>query len=220
MEKNDDVRGTLDEMIINKRGLYEGDLIKYFKVIFFKAQNLNLPYHNFRHMMHVTWLCYEACSFYSNILSNREMRNLLIAAMFHDFDHLGRLGNDDINIMIAIRGLQKHILTEDSPYINEIEDLIRATEYPYKKIEGKLSLCKQIIRDADLSQALNPTWLQQVVFGLAAEWKKLPFEVLKGQDTFQKNLKFYSDWAKTKWPQELINEKCEEAARLIQILED
>lgn len=63
------IRGSLDQLINNKYNLYEGNLRAYFQIIFHKAKNLNNPYHNFRHMMHVTWLSYLACKYYSDVLS-------------------------------------------------------------------------------------------------------------------------------------------------------
>src|SRR5437899_12891226 len=84
-----EVRGILPQIVRNDQDLYEGDLSHYLKVIFNHAINLNNPYHNFRHMFHVLWLCHEACKFYADGLTKRDKRNLLIAAVFHDFDHLG-----------------------------------------------------------------------------------------------------------------------------------
>src|SRR5580704_3760633 len=84
-----EVTGDLPEIIGNEKGLYEGDLIFYFQTLFFRSSNLHNPYHNFRHMLHVLWLCYKACLHYEKKLTPREMRNLLVAALFHDFDHPG-----------------------------------------------------------------------------------------------------------------------------------
>lgn len=219
MKPKKDIQGSLYSIITNADGLYEGNLIKYFQIVFYNAKNVHKPYHNFRHMMHVVWLCHNACNFYSKTLNKREMRNLLVAAMFHDFDHTGKLVEDTQNIAIALEGLNKYILPEDKPFLQDIEYLIKATQYPYKTPSSELTLSGQIIRDADLSQALNPTWLQQVVFGLAAEWKKTPLEVLKGQGAFHQSFKFATGWAQKLWPQELIEEKIDEATKLLEILE-
>ena len=69
---------------------------------------------NFRHTLHVLWLCQKACRYYQKTLTPRQMRNLLIAALFHDFDHPGHphpgeQDPDRINIRIAIAGLRRHI---------------------------------------------------------------------------------------------------------------
>lgn len=219
MSEDNSIRGSLDLVVNNEENLYEGNLRKYFKIIFLKAKNLNNPYHNFLHSMHVTWLCYQACHYYSNVMSKRDMRNLLIASMFHDFDHRGTVGPDILNIERAVQGLNAHVLLEDKPYLKEILEIIQATEYPYKTSSSTLDLSLQIMRDADLSQSLSSTWVQQVIFGLAAEWNKTPLEVLKSQINFHQNLKFNTIWAQEKWTAEEINKKLNETQNLIDILE-
>lgn len=150
-------RGSLPEILRNDENLYLGNLVYYFGVVWRQAQNLQKPYHNFRHMFHVLYMCYQACVFYADELSPREMRNLLIAAMFHDFDHSGMMGNDDLNIERAIRGLRKHLLSEDQPESENIAGLIRATEYPYKvPSENLCGLLAPILRDADMSRVSAP----------------------------------------------------------------
>jgi hypothetical protein len=76
----------------------------------------------------------------------------------------------------------------------------------------------QIIRDADLAQALSSAWIQQVVFGLAQEWELSPLEVLKGQGSFLTGLSFSTYWAQQLFPQELIQAKIEEVEQLLQLL--
>src|SRR5215470_15394923 len=90
----------------------------------------------------------------------RQMRTLLIAALFHDFDHTGRphRGEEDpdgINIAIAISGFRRYLASDDHARMPEIEALIEATHFPYKVDSDKLDLLGKIIRDADLAQALN-----------------------------------------------------------------
>lgn len=209
---------SLPEIIQNKNGLYEGDLKCYFKIIFYRAHNLLNPYHNFRHIFHVVGLCYQACIFYEKELSPREMRNLLIAAMFHDFNHPGRMGNDDLNIELALRGLREYILTQDAPFIEGIEYLMKATEFPHKKLaEGSLEA--DIIRDADLGQVFSVAWIQQILFGLGAEWNKNPLEILKMQVGFIAGLQFSTEWGKQMFSPEEIQKKLAEVDGLIQILD-
>lgn len=212
------VRGSIDQVITNEGDQYEGNLVKYFQCIFHHAKNLNNPYHNFRHMMHVTWLCHQACIYYGDDLSKRQKRNLLVAAMFHDFDHRGTTGPDILNIRLAIQAFEKYVLPEDRPFMDPIIALIGITEFPYKVTEG-LDLCSQIMRDSDLSQALNSVWLQQVIFGLAAEWNRTPLEILKAQNNFHRSLNFYTAWARDNWPKEEIEKKIDEVNKLIEILE-
>lgn len=207
-----------------KKCFYEGDLILYFRVLFFKASNLNNPYHNFRHSLRVLWLCYNACRYYHNELTPRQMRILLVAALFHDFDHPGHAhpGEEDpdrINIEIAIAGLRRYIAPDDRALLPEIEAVIEATHYPYKIGGNELDLLGKIIRDADLAQALSPVWIQQIVIGLAQEWEMKPLEVLRAQASFLAALPFNTRWARELFPQQLIDAKIDEAAKLLQLLE-
>ena len=173
-------------------------------------------------MFHVFWLCYEACKFYikhGSSLTPRRIKNLLLAAMFHDFDHSGRLGDDDLNITRAIRALERCILPEDKPWLEEISHMMRVTEFPYVIADEKLNLYEQIIRDADMSQSFNVAWVQQVIFGLASEWNKKPIEVFKLQEPFINGIKFRTEWTRQTFPQEVIVAKIAEAKGYIQLLE-
>ena len=213
-------RGDIPAIIRNRNGLYEGDLIHYLQVVFTKAKNLDNPYHNFRHMLHVTWLCYRACEYYLGRISPREMRNLLIAALFHDFDHRGVAGDDSVNIALAIKALNQYLLSEDRKYFDEIVAVIKATEFPHKIPAAELKLCGRILRDADVAQALEPTWLYQVIFGLAAELEKTLIEMLKIQEQFLSGLNFSTDWARKQFPVSSIKEKEQEIKELIGLIEE
>lgn len=218
----DSVRGSLPQIFRNDAGLYEGDLIPYLKAVF-TAPNTDHPYHNFRHMLHVTFLCHDACAFYRDVLSPRQMRNLLIAAAYHDFDHCGMRGDDATNIARAIAALERDILPIDRPHLSDIGDIIRATEYRPQDNPPRIEagdLCAQILQDADLGQSFSVAWMQQVVFGLAAEWNMPPIAVLRMQEGFHRSLRFNTEWARAKFPQEVIDEKIREATELLQLLDD
>jgi hypothetical protein len=211
--------GQIPSIIRNDEGLYQGNLIRYFQVVFFKAQNLENPYHNFRHMFHVLWQCYNACLFYRGVLTPRQVRNLLIAAIFHDYDHCGLMGNDDLNIARSIRELEKYVLPEDRESLSDIIALICATEFPYKIPSDKLDLCGLILRDADMTQALCPAWVQEVIFGLGSEWRKAPIEIFRMQEGFLRHLKFHTEWAKKLFPQAEIDAKISESQEYLNLLE-
>jgi hypothetical protein len=149
---------------------------------------------------------------------------LLIAALFHDFDHPGHphpgeQDPDRINIRIAIAGLRRHITADDRASLREIEALIEATHYPYRTAGEELDLLGKILRDADLAQVLSPVWIQQVVIGLAGERGVKPIEVLKAQAPFLDTLSFHTRWARQMFPQELIKAKIGEAEKLVRLLE-
>ena len=52
-------RGSLPEIIRNDHRLYQGNLTAYFQVIFNYGQNLQHPYHNFRHMFQGNFLIFS-----------------------------------------------------------------------------------------------------------------------------------------------------------------
>ena len=152
------------------------------------------------------------------------MRILLIAALFHDFDHPGHPhpGEEDpdrINIEIAIAGLRRYIAPNDRPLLPQIEAVIEATHYPYKIGGNQLDLLGKIIPDADVAQGLSPVWIQQIVIGLAQEWEMKPLEVLRKQASFLAALPFNTRWVRELFPQQLIDAKIDEAARLLRLLE-
>ena len=213
-------RGSLPRIIRNTDRLYEGNLIAYFRIVFGKANNLRNPNHNFRHLMHVLYECYQACVFYKGELSPRQMRNLLIAAMFHDFNHSGKRDKDSEQVRRAIKALQHHALPPDQEHLPDILDLVCWTEYPYEIRTASLPLGAQILRDADLSQAMSVAWIQQVVFGLAEEWDISPIEVLRRHEKFLVSLRFATAWAQETFPEEAIDSKIMEAQELLALVEE
>ncbi len=209
------------DVVRNKANLYHGDLTHYFRVVSSKAQNLQRPYHNIRHMLHVTVACYRACEYYKyKRMERRGMRNLLIAGLFHDFNHSGMYGADDLNLERAVRGLKECILPDDEPFCDEIVGIMRPTEYPYKLPTKDISFLAQILRDADVCQALSDVWIQQVVYGLGAELGKSPEEMLKAQLVFLGNLEFHTGWGKDAFPKELITRRIGETEDLLDLLKE
>lgn len=221
MRKNKEFVGSLPAIVKNDEGYYLGDLRYYFKILFTKAQNLNNPYHNFRHITHFLRLSFDAIRFYLNdsrMGSLRQRRNFLIASIFHDFDHTGKAGPDIINIERAVKAFKTYCHPDDIDYQDEIENLIRSSEYPHKSSTEKISLHAQLMRDIDLTQAISSAWIQQVVFGLAAEQGKQPIELLKAQETFCNNLKFSTAWAKQKFTTDILAGKIQEVREFVEIL--
>jgi hypothetical protein len=212
------VTGDIPAIIRNTAGVYGGNLVRYYQIVFL-APNVDHPYHNIRHMLHVLWLCWQACQFYDfEILPLRLRRNILISALFHDFNHTGLAGNDDVNIERAIAALKTHILPEDYDWFDEIRGLIEPTRFPYVVPSEELSLAAQIVRDADLCQAFSPAWLRQIIFGLAKEWGMTPLEVLQAQEPFLNSFHLQTEWARQTFPPEVIEEKIAEAKEHIDIL--
>ncbi len=212
---------NLPLLLDNPFNLYEGNLVHYYQVILFRAQNLKKGYHNFRHMFQVAFNCYEACEFYQEnakqLLSPLEMRKLLVAALFHDFDHSGLFGHDDLNLKRAVRGFEKHVQECDKPFIGEIGSIMWETKFPYENEVDDLPLVSKIIRDADMGQTFSEAWIQQVIMGLSEEWNMAPIDVLKSQPKFLSELRFHTSWGQKKFPQSVIDRKIAESQALIEM---
>jgi len=172
--------------------IYKGDLYHYFRFLLTASSNNN-PYHNLVHSCYVLEKTYEA-ALYSGLFS-RNVRNLLIAAMFHDYGHSGKIGHEDKEIEKALYFLREIILPEDKSYTESIASLILATKYPYQEDED-LNEAALILRDADLSQILDNNWFELCVIGLSQEMGLGLKEMLKENIRFLKDLKFQSSWGK------------------------
>lgn len=184
------------EIVTNVEGLYEGDLIPYFKTLTVDSTGRSNPYHNVCHTLDVLQAVYEAAKFHG--LSADELLNLCIAAIFHDMNHPGRSRSKDrFNIEVALVMLRANILPQHRSRVPEISDLIWATEYPYTIPESELSLSQQIMRDADMCQNFSPAWIQQSWFGLAEELRYDPVAFLGTRPAFLRAIHFHSGWGKT-----------------------
>jgi hypothetical protein len=184
------------QIINNVEDKYPGDLKHYLRVIWY-SPNVNVPYHNLRHMLHVMWATYQGAQYYKDQIDPRTLRNMLIAALFHDYNHPGESGNDSKNIEIAIKGLKTFILHQDRPFLDEICGYIKATQFPHLKLD--LTLPGKIIRDADVAYTLSDAWIQTVSFGLSEEIGLSTEEMLRGQEGFLKSLQFETEWAKNEY---------------------
>lgn len=213
--------GDIPDIINNSGNLYEGNLRPYARVIF-AAPNIYHGYHGLRHMLHVTWVCYQACNYYQQLrkLTPREMRNLLVAAMFHDYGHVGKQGDDVHNITVAIKCLRDNLLIEDDQWRLEIESIIEVTQFPHRELNQNSKLEQLIIRDADMSQAFGPAWIGEILTGLGLELGKSPREMLEHQMKFLQVVHFHTDFGKVFFGVNAVEAKIAEANDLLDILKD
>jgi hypothetical protein len=193
----------------------EGKFDFYFAVLLLRAKHLGNGYHNLTHTIYVAWRCAQAAHFYVSRgeMTPREARILILAALFHDWDHTGRMASDKEQIARAIAGLRKFLLPEDMHLLDQISQAIWATEFPHKEIPNP-SLLQLILRDADISQSLQQTWLQQTLLGFAEEWMSDPISILQKQESFIGSLKFHTVWGQ-KFLAPLVPEKLEDVRVLM-----
>ncbi len=148
------------------------------------------PYHNLNHNITVTIFCYHIGN--SEKIKSNEMKELLIAALFHDFNHSGGEKKDDVNINNAKKGIKNFFDENDIKDINlnTVYEILDATEFPYKIENSELNKQQKIIRDADLCQLFESTRLQTNYLGLQKETKIDFKQQLQNQKKFYAGIKF------------------------------
>jgi hypothetical protein len=171
-------------------------LQKAFKYILLNSKSNNGPYHNLNHLLTVLKYCYLG-ALSEGIKDEKELRELLIAAIFHDVNHTIGKEKDDVNVQNSKDAIGKFVKQEEvdanTDYMNKLLD---ATQYPYV-IEGKdLDLKQGIIRDADLMQVLEYNWIHQNIAGLSSELKMDFLDFVQPQRKFLESAAFNTTWGK------------------------
>ena len=171
-------------------------LQKAFKYILLNSKSNNGPYHNLNHLLTVLKYCYLGATS-EGIKDEKELKELLIAAIFHDVNHTIGKEKDDVNVQNSKDAIGKFVKQEeidaDTDYMNKLLD---ATQYPYV-IEGKdLDLKQGIIRDADLMQVFEYNWIHQNIAGLSSELKMDFLDFVQPQRKFLESAAFNTDWGK------------------------
>lgn len=131
-------------------------------------------YHGQTHTFQVALNCYEG-GLYSGV-SNKELRTLMVAGLFHDARHTRGIHGDMVNIDNALRCLHAaHALAPEHQRLKpeeyeEAKGLIRLTEFPYKA-KKTTSALGRILRDADMMglYTSDTDTLTDLFLGLFAE---------------------------------------------------
>ena len=171
-----------------------------------------LPYHNSSHLENVCEFSLRNAENYG--ASVDDQRKIAIAALFHDYNHTGSTAVDDINIELAIIGLEYYNINF-TPIENcdEIIDLIKCTRYPYLTDGSELPVLGKMIRDADTLQGLFcQNYIFNVVYAIAEEKNIKISDMLNSQIGFMKSMKYL-----TKWAQDMANSKTDELVELVEL---
>lgn len=186
---------------------YLGEALSF---IINNSDSIYSPYHSLNHNLTITVFSYYIGK--SEKLKEKEMKELLIAAIFHDYNHTAGEQKDDVNIKNAKKGIKQFVDKNNIDVdLDKVYEILDATEFPYKIDEDKLSTQQKIIRDADMTQLFEPTRLQSNYLGLQKEMKIDYKKQLDNQEKFYKVLKFRTKFAKElykKYSKE-INEELE-----------
>ena len=170
-----------------------------------KNPSNNLPYHNLLHTLSMVDSCFKAASFYNLPLIS--IRQLCVAALFHDYDHSGGKLPDSENIKAAIAGFNiQNSMVGHPNYIEfatTVPRFISVTEYPYVVVPHCIE--EKILRDCDLLSIMYDDWYERVVIGLGQEMCVkagrviTEREMIEGQLEFLSKVTMFTDWGKQKF---------------------
>lgn len=174
---------------------YNPLLQKAFKYIIEKSKSNYLPYHNLNHLL--TVLKYTDKIAHGEEIYYDKRLPLHLAALFHDVNHSGGKLKDSQNIENAIQAFDifsrnyMNLADRNDVFICEqVDALIRVTEFPYVKPNSVTDHFDKIIRDADMMQAFENNWINQTTLGLAAE-SNIPIkEFIPKQRNFLESINF------------------------------
>lgn len=194
------------------------ELEYYLKVLITENSGNNNYYHNFQHTTTVMNNVYHIAI--HEELSRKKIRLLLIAALFHDFDHSGGKLKDDENIKLAIEAFKKYSKESDK-HNKFIIDIIKCTQFPYNIDDDEyLTKCQKIIRDADSLQWIEDNFIQHILFGISKEYgNSLTTLTLKNQIKFIEDLRIFTSTGKSKYKSN-YSKKIKDCKYLIKILEN
>ena len=167
-------------------------------------------YHCIYHAICVALNAYEGA--YHEKLSDSQTKSLVLASIFHDYDHSGGMLPDTANIIRAIKGLTEAAY-EDKTFGMELTieeftqsiQILGITKYPYEKTPA--TMMEKIIRDADLMKPYENdlVMLKNQYDGLHTEIERAHSskftreKFAKGQRTWlDSNVTWYSPWAEAK----------------------
>jgi hypothetical protein len=101
-----------------------------------------MPYHGTPHLYVVTLGAHELALM--EALSKHEVLNVVLAALFHDFNHQYST-DDSVNIKCAVEAVREHLSDFD---VERIECLVSSTRFPYTDVPQDTS--EGVMRDADI----------------------------------------------------------------------
>jgi len=133
-------------------------------------------------------------------------KEMLIAALFHDFGHSGGFfTNDGNNIKIAVAGLERYVTEtkDDNGYtIPKAIQLVKDTRYPHSKKGGDCecssyehyNFMRDCLLDADMYQYCVTT--MSSIVGIRQElFKHIPWDkFIAKQIDFMKSIQYRTPW--------------------------
>jgi len=188
-----------------------------------------LPYHNFQHSLDVMYhsafaYCYKEDSTLNKVWTDIENcvvpKELLYAALFHDFGHSGGFfANDADNIEVAIEGLERYAGRARASF-GRVLSLIQETQYPHSPADAfapsvEYRLMRDCLLDADMFQHCVTTMSSMV--GIRQEmFKHIPWaELVQRQIEFMSSIQY-----RTLWGQQVAEPKKQEVMQQLRDFRD
>ncbi len=147
-----------------------------------------LPYHNNFHQASVAVL---ADTIWRVIYKNErpeERAALIIAAMFHDYNHSGGAKPDTINVVTTLRDICPLV----PPSVEHlVYEAILSTEFPF--VRDPVSDVAKVLRDADIlacTVCSQYTYYQQYVVGLRKEIELAKNTTISDEEFFTMQMNF------------------------------
>lgn len=168
-----------------------------FKFILKHNKSNLAPYHNLNHLLTFTAAVSEIMQAENHLDNEKE---LLLAGIFHDFNHSAGETSDVFNIMDAKKGVVDFLTQQKNISVNIglIFSLLDATQYPYIIEVDELTKEQAIMRDADLFQVLQSNWIHQCLYGLSQESKRTFEDFVPMQIKFLELANFNTNYGKKK----------------------
>lgn len=128
------------------------------------------PYHNLYHELGCVYWAHACLVNSAQTAITDDLITVSIAALFHDHNHSGGRHSDQVNVIRALRFVNRRLRSIFSPVrVESVGAIIRCTEFTDGKFpcEPK-TLAQQCMRDADLMSIYSPEG-RQLLIGLAHE---------------------------------------------------
>jgi hypothetical protein len=151
-------------------------------------------YHSNEHLLSVFYSTQDLANYEE--LDDHSRLVLGVAALFHDFNHNGKIGDDSVNIKEAIKGLLNFNSTIDDELDDELDliiSLIEVTEFPARP--NPKTIEEKIMMDSDMLSTYNENWFTTIIIGLSKEFNVTIKQQIENQIKFIKNLKYFTEYA-------------------------
>lgn len=168
------------------------------------------PYHNLTHELQVVFWTHACIVNEPHFEPSRaDMRDALLAALFHDHNHSGGRSSDEVNVQMAMQFVANHYSLDRDPQRCAAAKIIEATRFDGLDTgfyRDPTNLSERAIRDADLMSIYTHEG-RQLLLGLVQEVSGKSWSLindhgglahsLEANAKFLRGAKMYTSYGKT-----------------------